>query len=140
MNSVKSNYRTNICRVCIRYGKWFIATLLLTLYLAMPAAALPQLPSSSGLSPVLSQLGGVTGASANKTAIGSISLDGRNVFQIAAPSATLTIRQNNIERNLKEIRDAYLEMSAETQTVNISTKTSENGSATSLYVSSRYLM
>ncbi|MGB7086313.1 MAG: mechanosensitive ion channel family protein, partial [Phormidesmis sp.] len=47
-----------------------------------------------------------------------------------------------IERNLKEIRDAYLEMSEQTseQAVNISTKTSENGNATSLYVSSRYLM
>ncbi|MGB5913299.1 MAG: hypothetical protein WBG63_00435, partial [Phormidesmis sp.] len=86
------------------------------------------------------QLSGLTGGSgsSSQTSVGWINLDGRQVFQIAAPSSTLPIRQKNITDNLKDIRDTYIDMSA--PEADIVKDTTESADTPSLYVNGRYLM
>ncbi|MGB3669975.1 MAG: mechanosensitive ion channel family protein [Phormidesmis sp.] len=86
------------------------------------------------------QLSGLTGGSgsSSQTSVGWINLDGRQVFQIAAPSSTLPIRQKNITDNLKDIRDTYIDMSA--PEADIVKDTTESAHTPSLYVNGRYLM
>lgn len=107
-----------------RLGSFFLGTALVVL-IAMPT-------------PVLAQFGGLLSGSSNQTAVGWIDLDGRQVFQIAAPSSVLPIRRKNITENLKAIRDVYIDMSE--PTAKIVRDTTAEGDTPSLYVNGRYLM
>ncbi|MEM1251113.1 MAG: mechanosensitive ion channel family protein [Cyanobacteria bacterium P01_H01_bin.21] len=102
------------------------------------SVALVILTAGSTPTPVLAQLGGLTGGSSSQTAVGWITLDGQQIFQIAAPSAALSIRQQNINENLRDIRDTYVSM-AEPE-ADIVRSTPETADAPSLYVNGRYLM
>ncbi|MEM8504713.1 MAG: mechanosensitive ion channel family protein [Cyanobacteria bacterium P01_D01_bin.1] len=86
--------------------------------------------------PAIAQFSGL--GSGDQTAVGWISLDGRQVFQIAAPSSALSIRQRNITENLKDIRDTYINMSD--PKAEIVRDTTESADTPSLYVNGRYLM
>lgn len=101
----------------------FLLGIVLTFLITMPTPAVAQF---SGL------------GSGDQTAVGWISLDGRQVFQIAAPSSALSIRQRNITENLKDIRDTYIDMSD--PKAEIVRDTTESADTPSLYVNGRYLM
>ncbi|MGF1499339.1 MAG: mechanosensitive ion channel domain-containing protein [Elainellaceae cyanobacterium] len=107
------------------------------------AAGLGQKPSAAFMPPpVLLQLpdlsGGGSSSSSSDSAVGWISLDGREVFQVAAPKSTLAQRQQRIEENLAEIRDDYLQ--GENPNINIVVNQSGGNNLPSIYVNDTYLM
>ncbi|MEO1593122.1 MAG: hypothetical protein AAFU71_17790, partial [Cyanobacteria bacterium J06632_22] len=100
----------------------FLMGLLIVLGLAFPAAA--QFSFSNG--------------SSDQMAVGWVTLDGQQVFQIAAPSSSLSVRQHHVDANLKDIRDTYVSMAS--PSVAIVEETLDGEDAPSLFVNQRYLM
>ncbi|MEO0350969.1 MAG: mechanosensitive ion channel family protein [Cyanobacteria bacterium P01_A01_bin.15] len=109
-----------------RLGSFLLGMVLIFLTTVAPTPALAQLSGLMG------------GGSSNQTAVGWINLDGRQVFQIAAPSSALSIRQKKITENLRDIRDTYIEMAD--PEADIVKNTTESADTPSLYVNGRYLM
>ena len=110
-----------------RLGRFLLGLMLVTLVSGMTSA------------PALAQLGGlIGGGSSNQTAVGWITLDGRQIFQVAAPSSSLTIRQQNISENLRDIRDIYVDMAD--PEIDIVKDITDSADTPSLYVNGRYLM
>ena len=72
----------------------------------------------------------------NKVVAGSVYLDGKRLFSIAAPRASLNERLQNIQDNLSDISRAYLQKSEEKIDIEIRT---ENGLPV-IYVNQRYLL
>jgi len=72
----------------------------------------------------------------NKVVTGSVYLDGKPLFSIAAPRASLNERLQNIQENLSDISRAYLQKSEEKIDIEIRT---ENGLPV-IYVNQRYLL
>ncbi|MEB3357811.1 MAG: mechanosensitive ion channel family protein [Synechococcales bacterium] len=121
-------------------GVWGAIALMFTLSLS---AGLGHQPSAAlAHPPVLLQLpnlsGGSSSSSSDSSAVGWISLDGRQVFQVAAPQSTLSERQQRIEENLTQIRDAYLQ--SNNPNLNIVVNQSGGNNLPSLYVNDTYLM
>ena len=114
---------------CLKGGRsvWrrvgsFLVGLLVTLSLALPASAQFSL----------------SGGSSDQTAVGWITLDGEQIFQIAAPSSSLTVRQHHVGENLKDIRDTYILMAD--PEVAIVKETLDGADSPSIFVNDRYLM
>jgi moderate conductance mechanosensitive channel len=91
-----------------------------------------QLPSLPQVQPTSS----LSSDSENRVVNGWIYLDGRRLFQIAAPRAALPERLEQIQRNLDEISQNYLRSSA--NQINIQTGTLN--SLPVIYVNNQYLM
>ena len=72
----------------------------------------------------------------NKVVAGSVYLDGKRLFSIAAPRASLNERLQNIQDNLSDISRAYLQKSEEKIDIEIRT---ENGLPV-VYVNQQYLL
>ena len=72
----------------------------------------------------------------NKVVAGSVYLDGKRLFSIAAPRASLNERLQNIQDNLSDISRAYLQKSQEKIDIEIRT---ENGLPV-VYVNQQYLL
>ncbi|MBV6621989.1 MAG: mechanosensitive ion channel family protein [Rivularia sp. (in: Bacteria)] len=72
----------------------------------------------------------------NKVVAGPVYLDGKPLFSIAAPRASLNDRLQNIQDNLADISKAYLRNSEEKLDIDIRT---ENGLPV-IYVNERYLL
>lgn len=130
-NARRLQYKLMDSRFCDRRQLYRLTSFLLGLILVTLTAVLTP-------SPAIAQLGGLTGGSSNQTAVGWIDLDGRQIFQIAAPSSALSIRRQNISENLKDIRDIYIGMAdPEAEIVKDIT---DSADTPSLYVNGRYLM
>ncbi|MBE9007079.1 mechanosensitive ion channel family protein [Fortiea sp. LEGE XX443] len=71
--------------------------------------------------PLLPSPGNLTNESENKSVSGWIYLDGRRVFQIAATRTNFPERSQNIQRNLNQITQNYLQSPAQTVKVEVKT-------------------
>jgi small conductance mechanosensitive channel len=117
----------------------FFFTLMLTLGIAPVSAR--QAAGISSPPPVLLQIPGLSNNSSSSDSgytIGAIELGGREVFQIAAPQATLAQRQQRIEENLEAILDDYLQQ--EEPEVNIEVMQAGGTNLPSIYVNDSYLL
>lgn len=130
MNLLNSDVRYQFCPSWIFRWRCWLGRFLMGLLLALSLSLVS--------TPVMAQLEGLSGGSFDQTAVGWVVLDGRQVFQIAAPSSALSIRQYHLEENLKEIRDTYVSMPD--PAVEIVKETLDGEDAPSLYVNGRYLM
>ena len=106
--------------------------------LARPAQA--QIASGSA---VLQQipLGDLTSnggsSSSMEDAAGWITLDGKQVFQVTAPQAALQRRINQVETNLRQIRDQYIRQ--DSPDLDITVEATEQQELPSIYVNGTYL-
>ncbi len=106
--------------------------------LARPAQA--QITSGSA---VLQQipLGNLTSnggsSSSMENAAGWITLDGKRVFQVTAPQAALQRRINQVETNLRQIRDQYIRQ--DSPDLDITVEATEQQELPSIYVNGTYL-
>ncbi|MEO1762305.1 MAG: mechanosensitive ion channel family protein [Cyanobacteria bacterium J06629_18] len=115
----------------------FIAISLCSVLIALgikAEAGMAQLPFRSQIQPLSLNLD--IRDLENKVVAGSIYIDGKPLFSIAAPRASLSERLQNIHGNLADISKAYLRQSEEKLDIEIRT---ENSSPV-IYVNQRYLL
>lgn len=70
-------------------------------------------------------------------AAGWITLDGKQVFQVTAPQAALQRRINQVETNLRQIRDQYIRQ--DSPDLDITVEATEQQELPSIYVNGTYL-
>jgi len=111
----------------LRYSLLFLFTLVIVAASASPVTAMP----------VLGQFSSSTGSNNDSYTLGWVKMDGYDTFQISAPNLALSQRKQQIQQNLLDIRDRYLQL--ETPAAQVSTQRSE-GQQPKIYVNGQYLM
>lgn len=116
-----------------RIARWqrsliiFLSAFLLVLSSVTPA----------GASLMLAQFPGAGGGDTSSFTLGWVELAGLDVFQIAGPNSAISNRRQQVQDNLQEIRDDYLDL--ENPVANITTTRTEDGHP-QVYVNGQYLL
>ncbi len=84
-------------------------------------------------------IGGSGGSGGSTQAVVNwVHLDGYQIFQLAAPQAAIGSRINRVEKNLKQIRDDYLQ--AESNTILFTSEPKGSDNLPAISINSQYLL